>query len=278
MSFGIFLAVMFAAVLHASWNAIIKFGHNKLQGMMVLSVSQGLMGLAIVVVYPLPRVEAWGWLLASGILHTLYKVFLTFAYQRGDLSRVYPIARGTAPMLVALIGAYFLDDEMRGTDYVGIFLVGCGILLMARGVFTNGESRALIPFALASAMATAGYSLVDGVGARISGDAWLYVAWLFVLDGVIFLTLGLLHSGHHVLSKNTKAWGLGTVAGAASFGAYAIAVWAMTVAPIALVTALRETSVLFAVVIGLVFFREKADRGKLVAAAVIACGIALTRI
>jgi len=278
MSFAVFLAVMGGAVLHASWNAIIRLGRDKVQGMLLLSVTQGVMGLAMAASLPLPSGATWFWLAASAVFHSAYKMFLTFAYERGDLSRVYPIARGTAPMIVAVVGAFMLSDLMASRDYFGIALVGLGIILMARGVFTNGESRALLPYAFASSLATAGYSLVDGVGARVAGDATLFVAWMFLLDGVIFLVWALALRGRAVLPRDLKTWGLGTLGGAASYGSYWIAVWAMTVAPIALVAALRETSVLFAVLIGVVFFHERADRGKLVAAGLIVAGIVLTRL
>ena len=176
---SVFFAVLGAAFLHASWNAIIRVGKDKVAGMLLLSTSQGLMGLAMLMTLPLPTGAAWGWLAASTLFHTAYKAFLTFAYERGDLSRVYPIARGTAPMMVALIGAVFLADVIAPKQYLGVLLVGAGIILMARGVFAHGESRALLPFAFASALATTGYTLVDGVGARVMGDATMFVAWMF---------------------------------------------------------------------------------------------------
>ncbi|MCB1366128.1 MAG: EamA family transporter [Rhodobacteraceae bacterium] len=278
MSLGVFLAVMAAALLHAGWNAIIRFGRDKFQGMFLLSVCQGVMGAVLIFLYPLPTGQTWAWLAGSAVLHSGYKAFLTFAYMHGDLSRVYPIARGTAPMLVALTGAFLLADIVAPLEYFGILLIGAGIVMMARGVFVHGESRALLSYAFASAVMTAGYSLFDGFGARVAGDAAMYVAWMFVLDGVLFLAWGLWYRGRSAMPRSARLWGLGALAGAASYGAYGIAVWAMTVAPIALVTALRETSVLFAVLIGVVFFGERADRGKLAAAVLIAGGVAMTRL
>ncbi len=278
MSAAVFLAIMAAAVLHASWNAIIRFGDDKVQGMLLLSVSQGLMGLVLATSLAWPDRRTWMWLFASALLHTVYKVFLTSAYRRGDISRVYPIARGAAPMIVALIGLFILSDTINNRQYLGIFLVGCGITAMARGVFTNGESRRLLPFALASALATAGYSLVDGVGARISGAPTLFVAWLFFLDGSLFTVWALATRGRHIVPPQARLWLLGSIAGAASFAAYWIVVWAMTKAPIALVAALRETSILFAVLIGLTFFREPVDRGKLLAVGLIVAGIMFMRL
>jgi drug/metabolite transporter (DMT)-like permease len=149
---------------------------------------------------------------------------------------------------------------------------------MARGVFRSGESRRLIPLALGSAMATAGYSLIDGLGARFAGDAVTYVAWLFVLDALFFTPTCLAIQGRGVLVAPRQAWLLGSIAAMASYGAYAIAIWAMTQAPIALVTALRETSILFAVLIGWLFFAERMDLGKSVAAVLIVAGVIFTRL
>jgi len=278
LSFTVFLAVLGGAVLHASWNAIIRFGDDKVQGMLLLSTSQGLMGVVLAAALPWPRGQVWLWLIGAAVLHSSYKVFLTYSYERGDLSRVYPIARGTAPIIVALFGLAFLADKIAAQEYAGIFLVACGIMLMARGVFAHGESRAMLPFALASATATAGYTLVDGVGARVAGQAGLFVAWMFLLDGGIFLIWAFLTRGRKALPMKAKAWALGTLAGGFSYAAYWIAVWAMTQAPIALVAALRETSILFAVLIGVLFFHEQADRSKFLAAGMIVAGILLTRL
>jgi len=274
----VFLSVIFAALLHAGWNAIIKFGDDKTVGMFVMSTSQGLMGLAMAAFLPLPRFEVWLWLGISTLFHSAYKVFLTLAYERGDLSRVYPIARGTAPLLVAILGVLLLPDVVTTREFSGIFLVGCGILLMARGVFVHGESRRLIPFALASAAMTASYSMVDGTGARLAGDATVFVAWAFTLDGILFGTWAFRRRGSGIIPRAPKVWVLGIGAGGASLIAYWIVVAAMTRAPIALVSALRETSVLFAVVFGILFFRERLDAGKILASILIVAGVMLTRL
>ena len=217
-------------------------------------------------------------MIAAGCTHFGYKFFLSTAYEKGDLSRVYPIARGAAPMAVALVGAVFLGDVVSAMEYAGITVLGAGIIWMARGVFTGGEERRLLPLALGSAAATATYTLIDGLGARASGEAVGYVAWVFVADGLIF-ALGMLGlKGRAVLPPLGRAWAVGALASAASFGAYGVSVWAMTVAPIALVAALRETSILFAVLIGWLAFGERMDRGKALSALLIVSGVVLTRL
>ncbi len=278
MTAFVFFAVLFAALLHASWNAIVKFGDDKFQGMVLLSIAHGIIGLVMIAIFPVPAKESWPLLAGSVVFHLIYKSFLTVAYMRGDLSRVYPIARGTAPMIVLVVSLMILSDVVTGSQIGGILLVGLGIILMARGVFTQGEERALIPYALLAAVGTAGYSLFDGLGARAAGTASGYIGWLFFLDAFLFTAGGLAIKGRAVLPKSSRVWMLGMIAGACSVGAYWIAVWAMTIAPIAVVTALREVSVLFAVLIGVVFFKDKADAGKIVAALVIVAGVIAIRL
>jgi drug/metabolite transporter (DMT)-like permease len=149
---------------------------------------------------------------------------------------------------------------------------------MARGVFSDGENRRLLPFALGSACATAAYSLIDGMGARAAVSAGQYVAWLFIFDLVFFSVVSLVWKGRAVLAGTGPEWLTGSLAAAASYGAYAIAVWAMTRAPIALVAALRETSILFAVLIGWIAFGERMSLGKALAAALIVAGVMVTRL
>lgn len=278
MSTEVFLAVLLAALLHASWNAAIKLGRDRFQGMMLLSLGHGVVGLGMVLANPLPARASLGFLAASVAFHLLYKSALTAAYGRGDLSRVYPIARGVAPMLVLAATATILGETLSAMEVLGVLLVGFGILLLARGTLRHGEDLALIPFALLSAAGTAGYSIFDGLGARASQAPSGYVGWLFLLDAALFMAIGLAWRGRAALPEAPRAWALGLGAGALSVAAYWIAVLAMTVAPIALVTALRETSVLFAVAIGILFLRERADAGKIVAALVIVLGVVLTRL
>lgn len=278
MTFTVLAAVLFAAFLHAGWNALIKLGTSKLTSMLILTIVQGGIGGVIAMTRDLPEGAVWGWLIASGMFHAAYKLFLAFAYEHGDLSRVYPIARGAAPLVVLVVGVWVLSDAIAFQEYVGIIVLGIGILLMAQGVFASGESRKLVPLALGSALATAGYSIVDGLGARVSGDAVTYVAWLFVFDVSLFLPICLGLRGRDVLRADKRTWAMGSIASVLSYSAYAIAVWAMTIAPIALVAALRETSILFAVLIGWIAFGERMDRGKAIAAGLIVLGVILTRI
>jgi drug/metabolite transporter (DMT)-like permease len=278
MTTGLLAAVLFAAFLHAAWNAVVKIGASKIGAMMVVSLAEIALGAVVVLLRPAIAPEAWPWVIAASCTHLAYKSFLTFAYERGDLSRVYPIARGAAPLVVALIGAATLPDAVSAREYLGITVLGLGILLMARGVFASREDRRLLPFALASAAATAAYTLIDGLGARASGEAAGYVGWVFVGGGALFSALMLLWKGPGIVPRRPRDWLLGSAGAAASYGAYGVSIWAMTLAPIAVVAALRETSILFAVLIGWLLFGERMDGPKWIAVTFIVAGVALTRL
>lgn len=272
------LAVLGSALLHALWNSLIKSGTSRLGATVILSLGEMPIGLVVAMFCKPPTWEVMPWILASGVTHFFYKLFLTFAYARGDLSRVYPLARGTAPLIVGAVSTLLLSEPLTLHQFLGVMVLGCGILMMAGGVMWSGENRKLIPFALGSACATAMYTLIDGHGAKAAGDAVAYVAWVFVADGGFFATGVLAWKGLSVLPRQRRPWATGAVAAAASYGAYGVSVWAMTVAPIALVAALRETSILFAVAIGWLFFKERLSRSKVIAAAVIVAGVILTRL
>ncbi len=274
----VLLAVLGAALLHAGWNALIKTGVSKQTSMLILTLGHAAIGALVVATRPVPAPQVWPWLIGSGAIHMAYQLFLAYAYEQGDLSRVYPIARGAAPMLVTLVGVFLLADVVTPVEYAGIFVLGLGIVAMSLGALQRGESRRLVPYALGSAVATAGYSLVDGTGARISGDPATYVGWLLILSAVFYTPVVIRLKGSHILRADRRTWGMGLIAAAASYAAYAVVVWAMTQAPIALVTALRETSILFAVLIGWLAFGDRMDRTKAVAAGLIVSGVILTRL
>ncbi|MCY1126966.1 EamA family transporter [Frigidibacter sp. RF13] len=278
MSLFILSAVLGAAFLHALWNGLVRGGASRVHVMMVLSAVQGGIGLVLGFFSPFPGAEVWPWLAASALVHTAYKTFLTFAYEHGDLSRVYPLARGTAPLIVLVVGAAFGTDHLAVSEALGIAVLGAGIFLLATGVFTSGESVRLLPYAMGAALATASYTLIDGQGARIGGNAAAYVAWMFAADGVLFALVMSVLRGRGAWPARAGVWGAGSVAAVASYASYAIVVWAMTEAPIALVAAIRETSIVFGVVIGWLVFRERMTWVKGASALMIAAGVAITRL
>ena len=278
MSLFIFLAVLGAAFLHALWNGLVRMGASRVHAMMVLSAVQGGIGLAMALSRPLPAFDVLPWLLASGLVHSAYKCFLTFAYEHGDLSRVYPLARGTAPMIVLTFSVLVLGEGMEPTEVLGICILGAGIAALASGVFAAGESLRQLPYAFGAAAATAGYTLIDGLGARVAGDPAAFVGWMFVLDGLIFAAVMTGLRGVEAWPRTPRAWATGSVAAAASYVSYAIVVWAMTRAAIPLVSALRETSIVFGVLIGWLAYGERMTPTKWLSAALIVGGVVTTRL
>lgn len=277
MTTPVFLAVLAGALMHASWNALVKVGLDRLLSISLIQAACAAIALAAVAFVPLPQRDAWLWLAGSAVLHIGYNVFLARAYRVGDLGQIYPIARGCAPLLVTLISIFALSEHPSWLGYLGIAVLVMGILCMAfRGGKGPRLERATLINALTTSAFIAGYTLADGSGARVNGNTISYVIWLFLLDGFGMLLVLLAMRGVRVLPDLARHWRVGLIGGALSIGAYGITIWAMTQAPIALVAALRETSVLFAIAIGVVWLKEPLRRERLLAAGLILGGVILT--
>jgi drug/metabolite transporter (DMT)-like permease len=257
LSLTVFAVVLFAALLHASWNALVKGGSDKAAAMTAVILGQGVFGLASLAIAPLPAAESLPYLAGSVALHLGYNVLLIFAYKAGDLTQVYPIARGASPLIVALVTTTVFGATLDGWEVLGVLLISTGILSTslvrrADGLF-QGKAAAI---ALLTGAFIAGYSIVDGYGARVSGTALGYFGTIAAIDGLAFLAGGLvLRNGvvGRALARPRHLFG----GGGASFVAYAAVIWAFTLAPIALVTALRETSIVFALVLGVGLLGER---------------------
>ena len=275
MSAGVFFAVLFAAALHAGWNALVKTGLDRFSSILFLGLAQGAIALVLLPFFGLPPRAAWPWVLAGSVLHSGYKLALIRAYGHGDLSQVYPLSRGTAPLIVAVAGAWFLGETMDAARTAAVIAIAGGILTMAG---KGGLGRAGLGWALVTAGFTAAYTLADGVGARVAGSASAFILIMIVLDGLIMLAYGLAARGPAGIAALLPAWRPGAMAGAMSLGAYWIAIWAFTQAPLAIVAALRETSVLFAMLIAAFWLKEPAPARRWAAAGLILAGVALMRI
>ena len=276
MTTGVFAAVLLAALMHASWNAWVKGGEDRFASIIAMSAGQSLLAILLLPVVGLPPAHAWPWVAASAALHTGYKVTLVNAYERGDLSQIYPLARGSAPLIVGAAGAIFLAEVPPPLRLAAVAAIGGGILLMALG--RGRLSRSALLLALGTAAFTAGYTVVDGLGARVSGDASAFIVLSIALDGPLMLAYGLAARGRKATDALRSGWVQGLAAGGVSGGAYWIVVWAFTQAPLALVAALRETSVLFAMLIAAVFLKEPVPPRRWAAAGLIVAGIALMRL
>jgi drug/metabolite transporter (DMT)-like permease len=271
----VFLAVLFAALLHAGWNAVVKLGLDRFSSVLLLALVQGGIALALLPFVPPPARAAWPWVLLGSGLHTGYKLFLIRAYGQGDLSQVYPLARGTAPLIVTVAGALFLAETPSLIRAAAVAAIAAGIMLMAgRG----GLGRTGLLWALGTAAFTASYTMADGVGARIAGSPTGFAMWMFTLDGLLMLVFALALRGRAGIRALAPAWRSGAPAGAMSLGSYWIAIWAFTQAPLAMVAALRETSVLFAMLIGFFWLKERVAGRRWLAGGMILAGIAVMRL
>jgi drug/metabolite transporter (DMT)-like permease len=276
----VFAAVLFAALCHASWNTLLKIKLDPFVANALITVASGLIALVALPFVGFAPVVSWPWLVASIALHLAYYYGLTEAYRTGDLSQVYPIARGAAPLMTAVISTTALGEAIGLYGWIGILTLVSGVFLLSiRGGrdITRIDRRA-VGFAFFTATTICGYSLTDGIGARVSGNAHAYAAMLFLFDGACMAIVALWRRGPLILTEARIYWKTGLFGGALSVTSYWIAIWAMTVAPIAMVAALRETSVLFAAVISVVVLKEQLRPARIVAALLIVTGMALIRL
>jgi len=280
MDAEVFILVLAAAAMHAGWNAVLKLGVDRSLSITLIAGCAGLISLAGLPFVQVPQPHAWPWLALSMALHVGYNHYLVKTYQTGDLGQMYAIARGSAPLLV-MLATLFLPGERPGAAGVaGIFLLIGGIWLMS---LRGGRTLARVPrAALGSALLTsafiAGYTLADGLGARSSGSAHGYTLWLFVINGLAMLALLAAQRGRDGLRALAPYWRAGLLGGAMSLGAYWIAIWAMSRAPIAMVAALRESSVLFAALLSVLILREPLTRWRLLSALIITAGVIVMRL
>lgn len=274
----VFVAVLLAAILHAGWNSVVKMDVDRVSTLLLLTLVQAGIAVALLPFVAQPATDAWTWILASAALHVGYKIFLTQAYAHADLSQAYPLARGSAPLIVAVWSVLILGATFTPSSVAAILAISLGILLMAAKGSSSGWMRgSAIFWALGTAGFTASYTLVDGVGARIAGTSSGFILWMVIGDAVGLTAFAALTRGRTAFSALLPVWKTGFAAGAMSLGSYWVAVWAFTQAPIALVAALRESSILFATVIAALVLSERVSRWRWTAVCIIACGVALMK-
>ena len=279
LSLGITLAVIGAGLLHASWNALLKSAPGGDPMLDTASVVAGSSVWALIVLpfVPWPDPAAWKFVALSSTIHFAYYITLAHAYRMGDLSFAYPLMRGTAPLIVTVLGIVFLHELPTAHVAVGIVLICAGIVSIA---FIRRERHppAAAGWAFANAAVIALYTLTDGAGARASGNAASYVTWLIFLEGLPFIAWILWRRGRSAIHYLGRGWRRGLLGGACSLAAYAIVLYAMTRAPVAAVAALRETSVLFAALIGAVWLKEGFGPMRLAGAASVVVGVAALKL
>lgn len=277
LTWPVIAAVLFGALLHAGWNALVKSSSDKSLDTALIHLLGSLVAIPLVALAGWPPVQAWPFLGASLVIHVAYYTALAGAYRHGDLGLTYPLMRGTAPMLVALSATLTLGETLSGLAWAGVVAVSAGVLTLGLGQHALGAPKA-VRFALVNAVIIAIYTVVDALGVRAAGNALQYVATLFLLDGWPFALIVFLQRRGAVLPYARRRWPLALGGAVASMGSYGIALWAMTRAPVATVAALRETSVLFAVLLGTLLLKETFTQRRLIGTCTIVAGVMALRL
>ena len=262
ISLPVTLAVLGAALLHAAWNAMLKSGADKQLDTVAVAAGSGAVALVALPFVPAPAPASWPWIAASAIVHIAYFWALAGAYRWGDMSFSYPIMRGGGPLIVTAAGGAVFGEVLGGGQLAGVVLISAGILA----------------FALVNACVIAAYTLIDAKGARLSGAPVSYALWFFVANGVVILAAGWLQRGAAAPRHLLRQWRIAFLGGAFAVGAYGVALWAMTKAPVALVAVLRETSVVFAAVLGALFLKERFTARRAGATAAVVAGLMMLRL
>jgi drug/metabolite transporter (DMT)-like permease len=279
MPIEVFLMVLGAALVHATWNALIKTDGDRLSLIKIMSGAQIGVSLCLIPFVTAPATACWPFLLASSVLNTGYMLLLNRAYQSGDLSLVYPFARGVAPLVVATVSVTALGEKLTYFNQAAVVLIGLGITSLA---LTQRPTSLIdlrpVVFAIATGIFIAGYTIVDGLGARVAGSAHSYMIWLSLVTSIIIVACAhWLQRGQQVpIGRRTRNAGI--AAGVMSYGSSWVVIWALTLAPITLVSALRETGVVFAVVIGVVILKERLSLSRLASIAATLIGTTVLRL
>ena len=277
ITWPVLLAVLLGALLHASWNALVKSSQDKTLDTALIHLLCSVLAIPFCLYFGLPPTDAWPFILASLVIHVGYYFALAGAYQHGELGLTYPLMRGTAPMLVAITSMAVLGEALSAWGWLGVGLICTGVLLLGSGAGLLRHRKA-VAFALSNAVLIAIYTVVDAKGARLSGNVAQYVALLFALDGWPFALMVFLRRKGQVWPYVRQRWPVAMGGAGASLGSYAIALWAMTLAPVAMVAALRETSVLFAAILGAWLLKEPWTRLRLLGTAAMVAGVMSLRL
>ncbi|MBB2680589.1 EamA family transporter [Rhizobium phaseoli] len=277
MPLDVILLVLFGALLHATWNAIVKAGSDKSLDAALISAGGAVSALPFLAFLPLPQSAAWPFIGASAILQFVYFQLVAAAYRAGDIGLVYPLMRGCAPLLIAATSGFVLRENLSGAALAGIMTISAGVLTLALEA-RRGSGRAVV-LSIANAFVIASYTYVDGIGARLSGNPISYTLWMSLLPPILLFAWAASRRGSAAVLRHVRRnWWRGLIGGAGSIASYGLALWAMTKAPVATVAALRETAIVFALVISVVVFKEKAGIWRYAAGVVIAAGVLVLKL
>lgn len=275
----IVLAVLFGALCNASWNIFVKRGADRFLSSVLVCLGCGVLGAACLPFLPAPAPASWPFILGSVGAQVAYVALLSAAYEAGDLAQIYPLMRGTAPLLVALASGPLIGEHLSVGRWCGVALISGGIVAMAfvRGGAAVPRSWTAPGFALATAALIATYTIIDGIGVRVSGAPLSYAFTTFVLTAVPLVAWALIRRGPVLLGQMRERWRILAFGGLASFTSYGIAIWAMARAPVAVVASLRETSILFATVLSILVLKEGVVPARLAATVLIVLGAVAVR-
>ncbi len=266
--------VLFAAALHATWNAVVKSVGDRLALMAVMGLATVAICIPMALVVSAPSSTAWPEIAGSVLLHVVYNLLLIETYREGDYNQVYPIARGIAPPTVAIASVLVVGETLSALQTIGVLVVSGGLMVLAHG--GRHEPKRALAFAVATGLLIASYTVVDGVGVRHSHSVLGYTSWLFTAEGLMMV--GALVVGTRLSARRAtfdrELIERGAVAGVLSLIAYGLVLWAQTKGALAVVAALRETSVVFAAVIGAAMFHEQMPQRRIIASVLIAAGAA----
>ncbi|MBL8644902.1 MAG: EamA family transporter [Rhodospirillaceae bacterium] len=277
MEWSVIFLVLLAAVMHASWNTMVKVQVDRFTMLAVLALACGVLSLLALPFVDAPAPASWPIIGLSVVLHVGYNLFLVEAYRHGDLSQAYPIARGTTPILVLLLAAVFASEAITPMSALGVAVVSIGIISLSFSRRSAANTTSVL-WALGTSVWIAGYSVADGIGARLAGTPHGFIVWLNLLWALPLIAIGFWRQGPHFLGAMRAVWKPAFASGAVAMSGYWIVVWAMASAPLAAVSALRETSVIVAALIGTIFLKEPFGLWRVAAATLVAGGVAIMRV
>jgi drug/metabolite transporter (DMT)-like permease len=268
--------ILLAALLHAVWNTLVKTSSSGFLFIILLHSALAIGAVFFIPFVPFPATECWRFLKLSVLIHLVYHCFLAMAYRHGDLSFAYPLARGTGPIVVALLSPLFVGENLSIAGYLGVFATSLGIVIVSynRGLFIKADRRATT-YAIGTGCLIGLYTMADGMGVRLSGSTAGYIVWLFAIEGVATFLMGLIIMRSRLITFIGQNWKRGLAAATMSGGAYGIVIWALAFTEMAYIAALRETSVLFAAIIGATFLKEPFGRRRVFGSLVVATGVIL---
>jgi drug/metabolite transporter (DMT)-like permease len=276
MSLFVFAVVLLAALLHATWNAIVKAGGDKFLTTLTVTTAAAALSTVLLPFLPVPAIASWPFAIASAVFQIAYFLLVARTYQIADMSQAYPLMRGTAPLIVALVSVYRLGETLSPTAWFGVIGICIGIFSIALG--SSLKDRKGVYLALMNALVIAAYTLIDGIGVRRSGTPAAYTLWVFLLTGLPLAVWALTGRRSSFLPYLHRHWRLGIAGGIGTTASYGLALWAMTLAPVAVVAALRETSILFGTLIAGLVLKEPIGPRRVISACIIAGGAAILRL